>query len=404
MDLPDLVTSTLGPDESVAARVALGSEDVLFIADQRSLVYRAEGLLSDESVEEYPHDAERVTVSEGRRKSKITLDYGLDGERTLTIPADHLSDTLRYVLAGVLDVTGVLEGDEEVTRAFRFSELSLVITTRRVVKHIGAPVWDEDFETYHYEDVTDLTFEEGSVATSVVLTLGDRQERFKTPNEQARAVREGLETVLLAYHDVESLEELRVQQAPETDTEDADAVESDPFGGGPDPLGANPTDLPDEAVETADPDARNAARETNGHDRASAERAGASAETSAKPAETDAGRVETDTGRNGTGAGRRGADSISVGSGDAVGANSAGAGGGDAPAQSGSASDPGEAVQTNADEGFEGSGFEAAGPIDEDRLSDEVAALREAVERQNDQLQKQQQTIEKLIEELRRGR
>ncbi len=38
--------------------------------------------------------------------------------------------------------------------------------------------WDEDFEEYRFDDVTDLQFEEGSVATSVVMTVNERPRAF----------------------------------------------------------------------------------------------------------------------------------------------------------------------------------------------------------------------------------
>ena len=78
MSLPDALTSALG-EEPAVAEVSLGGDDILAVTPTRTLVYRAEGLLSDEAVEEYPHDAERLTLSEGRRKAKLTMEYGLDG-------------------------------------------------------------------------------------------------------------------------------------------------------------------------------------------------------------------------------------------------------------------------------------------------------------------------------------
>jgi len=245
MSLPEIVQSTLD-GESVAARVGLGGDDLLLVTPTRTLVYRAEGLLSDEAVEEYPHDAEHVGVSEGRRKAKITLDYGLDGERTFSVPTKQLDQVLHPVLAGVFNARGITDSGETVKQTYRFSELTVVITSARLVRHIGAAVWDEEYEEYHFDDVTDLDFEEGSVATSVVLTVDGRQERFKTPNDQARAVREGLVSAVCAYHGVDDLEELRAATAPAEDDEttsdadaDADADESGgtvSFGDGPGPL------------------------------------------------------------------------------------------------------------------------------------------------------------------------
>jgi len=248
MSLPEIVQSTLD-GESVAARVGLGGDDLLLVTPTRTLVYRAEGLLSDEAVEEYPHDAERVGVSEGRRKAKVTLDYGLDGERTFSVPTKQLDQVLHPVLAGVFNARGITDPGETVKQTYRFSELTIVITSARLVRHIGAAVWDEEYEEYHFGDVTDLDFEEGSVATSVVLTVGGRQERFKTPNDQARAVREGLVSAVCAYHNVDSVEELRAATAEDEDEDEgdesvADSEEGDTvsFGDGPDPLDTSGVD------------------------------------------------------------------------------------------------------------------------------------------------------------------
>jgi len=324
MSHPDIVQSALG-DESVAARVDLGGEDALFATPTRTLVYRAEGLLSDETVEEYEHLAERIDVSEGRRKAKVAFDYGLDGEKTLSLPAGKLEETLHPILSGYLISAGVTDPGETLEGTFRFSELTLVVTSERLVKHIGTAVWDEDFEEFHYDGVTDLTFEEGNVATSVVLTLDGRQERFKTPNDSARAVREALESAVLAYHDVVSVEELRAEQADDED-DDADG-DASVFGSGPEPLSANGNDAADEAAASA-----------------------------------------------GTGA--------------------AGANGQETATES--------ATTASA---FDESGFESAASADgEGEVSEELAALREAVEEQSRRIERQEELIEQLIAELRQGR
>ncbi|MEF8856541.1 MAG: hypothetical protein V5A16_03875 [Haloplanus sp.] len=258
MSLPEIVQSTLD-GESVAARVGLGGDDLLLVTPTRTLVYRAEGLLSDEAVEEYPHDAEHVGVSEGRRKAKITLDYGLDGERTFSVPTKQLDQVLHPVLAGVFNARGITDTGETVKQTYRFSELTIVITSARLVRHIGAAVWDEEYEEYHFDDVTDLDFEEGSVATSVVITVDGRQERFKTPNDQARAVREGLVSAVCAYHGVDDIDELREATAP-SDEEGESAPDADAdteggtvsFGDGPDPLDTSGVDDAEETSDTGD--------------------------------------------------------------------------------------------------------------------------------------------------------
>jgi hypothetical protein len=330
MSLPEIVQSSLD-GESVAARVGLGGEDRLLVTPTRTLVYRAEGLLSDETVEEFPHDAEHVGVSEGRRKSTITLDYGLDGERTFSVPTKTLDQVLHPVLAGVLNAAGITDPGETIKQTFRFSELTIVVTSSRLVRHIGEAVWDEEYDEYHFDDVTDLDFEEGSVATAVVLTVGGRQERFKAPNDSARALREALVDAVCAHHGVDDLDALREAAAPDDEddtpvpsTEDAEAeatAESDdrvPFDDGLDPLGAGDSQSDGDRAADADGD-----RETQSTD----------------------------------------AD----------------------------------------DSGFGDSGFESTG-VDDPAVARELAALREAVEAQNERLERQQRTIRQLIEELRQGR
>jgi hypothetical protein len=318
MDLPGAVRSVVG-DESVAARVSLGGDDLLLVTPSRTVVYRAEGLLSDESVEEFGHDVERIAVEESRRKATLRLDYGTDGERTLSLPRSRVDDALHPIVAGVLVAGGVTEPGETVARTFRFSELTVVVTSARLVKHVGGAVWDEDYEEYPFDDVTDLRFEEGSHGTAVVLRMGDRQERFKAPNDRARELREALVEAVLAHHGVDSLEALRAAtEAAETTAEADDATTDDVGVDGLSPLGgddgADGGSLPDLDV-------------VGGEDDATADAGGD-------------GRATTDTG-------------------------------------------------------------DAAPDAD---VATELAALREAVERQGERIDAQRDLIDRLIEELRRGR
>lgn len=220
MDIPDLVQQELG-DEEIRAGVNLGDEDAVCFTPTRTLVYRGEGLLSDETVDAYPYDFERLTVSEGRRKTKLTLVY-VDSKRELGVPNDRATPVLERLLEGQLRTAETIAADESVTGVFRFSELTLVVTERRLLKHVGNVTWDADFEAYPFDAVTGLDFEEGSVATAIVLQVGDRPERIKAPAEQARSVRETLEQSLFAFHEVSSLEELNAAVGPDTDEEESE--------------------------------------------------------------------------------------------------------------------------------------------------------------------------------------
>ncbi|GAB3417810.1 hypothetical protein GCM10027435_16950 [Haloparvum alkalitolerans] len=375
-DLPSMLAGAVD-GEDVVAHVDLGGEDALAVTPTRTLVYRADGLLSDESVTEYPHDVERIDVSEGRRKAKIQLEYGLDGTETITVPTKRVDDALHPILAGVLSAAGLTDPGESVLRTFRFSELTLIVTSDRLVKHVGSAVWDEEYEEFHFDDVTGLDFEEGTVATSVVLTHAGRQERFKAPNESKRAVREALIDAICEYHDVGSPAELRAKRADTAeDGNDADrgGASTTDFGDGPDPLSASPA-AEDEGSE---PEASAEAAET-------AESVG-----SAAPATPEGTTAPEDSAAEATpDADPLVSDPVETG---ASGAEPAESEGPDAAA-----------AEPEQGDGFGGSGFEPAG-VEEESLADEVAALRETVEAQSEQLDRQAELIEQLIEELRRGR
>lgn len=245
MDVPALVQSSLG-DEDVAAHVSLKGEDALFVTPTRTLLYTAEGLLSDESVSEFPHDAEGVDVSEGRRKAKVTLDYGLDGEESFSLPSGSLDDALHPILAGVLNAADVTDPGETVKRTYRFSELTLVVTSDRVVKHIGSAVWGPEYEEIAFATVTGLSTEDGNVSSQLVLETTERTERIKAPNEQFRAVREAVEDAVFAYHGVDSAAELATVGGSDDAGGGSGAVS---FGGGVDPIDTSGVGEDDETAE-----------------------------------------------------------------------------------------------------------------------------------------------------------
>lgn len=245
MNVPALVQSSLG-DEDVAAHVPLKGEDAVFVTPTRTLVYTADGLLSDESVDEFPHDAEGIGVSEGRRKATVTLDYGLDGEESFSVPSGKLDDVLHPILAGVLNAADVTQPGETVKRTYRFSELTLVVTSDRVVKHVGAAVWGTDYEEIDYETVTGIDVEEGNVSSQLVLETTARTQRIKAPNEQFRDVRETVEDAVYAYHDAASAAEF---ERMNVDEDAGAATEEVSFDSGVEPIDTSGVGEDDEAAE-----------------------------------------------------------------------------------------------------------------------------------------------------------
>ena len=434
MSVPGIVQSALG-DEQVAARVGLGGEDELFVTPSRILIYRGEGLLSDEDIEEYTPNAERVLVKEGRRKGKIVLEHDLEGDRSFSVPLSRLDDALHPVLAGVLNAAGVTEPGETVKQTYRFSELTLIVTSRRLVKHIGAPVWDADYEEYQFEDATGLDFEQGSVATQIVLEVGGRRERIKAPNEQAPEVRAHLEEALFEFYDVSSMAEFDAAVAEAEDDpepEPSTATDEVAFAGGVDPLDAGgdddsepgtvdathpgasvATDAGTAGTGTAESGATNTAggdsiddliaetgdvggtADTEGTEAAGSQ-AGAAADQAAGTTPTGTGADSTASGPDSTGTAEADA---TADSGPEAGADSGSEAGADSGPKAGA-----DATATDADAtaAVEEPSTEAGEALDNEELTERLDEIARAVNKQNRLLERHQETIEQLIEELQR--
>lgn len=251
MSEPDLVTAHLG-DEDVLATVNLSGEDRLFITPTRSLLYEAEGLISDESVSEFSHDIESIAVSRGRRKTTIELNYPLDGTKTFRVPNRTLDSVLHYLVAGVLNARSITNPGEIVRAVYLFNELTVVITSERVVTNVGASVWDQDHDEYPYGDLTGLEFEEGDVATQIVMYVNGRSQRIKAPKSEAKRVSHELRQAVFEYFDVSSMPELG--DVLQDDTNDASDKPSEyPFEDAVEPLNVSSTDQSsDDAVVAVD--------------------------------------------------------------------------------------------------------------------------------------------------------
>jgi len=393
METPGAVAELIG-EEEVHAHVALEGPgaDALYVTPTRTVAYDGEGLLSDESVSEIPHDAERVTVSEGRRKATITLSYGLDGDRSVVVPAPQVEAALHPLLAGVLAARGITEEDETIGHTYRFSELTLVVTSHRVVKHVGSAVWDEaEHEEIALGDVRDLGIEEGDVSTQIVIETTGRQERIKTPAEGARQVHADIEDALLAYHGVGSYEQFRENVTAEA-VEDADAAPraGDATGfveSGLDPISISGADSSAAAGDTA-ADPPEAPTDTS--------------DATADPSETSVDAGDTTTGSSDTAA-----ESVERSTDGSASTATPDRGSEPDPERSGTvpAADSGEEDDATADEsgGFAGSPFESAATRqapDPEAVEAELRALDNALARQADLIEGQRAAVEALLEEL----
>jgi hypothetical protein len=357
MEIPDLVRDALG-GEDIELGVNLGDEDVVYLTPTRTLLYRAEGLLSDEKAREFPHDVEGLDVKEGRRKTKFVLEY-VEGTRTFGVPSGRDGAVLELLLTGILRADDVADPDESVAGAFRFSELVLIVTDKRVVRHIGSAVWTEDFEEYPFADLTGLSFEQGNVATEVILEVEGRPKRIKTPNERARRVQQVVENAVFDFYEVGSLERLNATIGVDEETEsDGSNGRSDiDIGGGIDPLVSG-----DESGR----EDRSSERHTADGSAESGSRSGSQShpETGTDPTSGSAGTREqsADAGGGRSTGGQSGASRSAAGQSD------------------------------------------VASQRDLNAVEAQLTELTTAVERHNELLEQQQRTINKLIEELREGR
>jgi len=344
-ELPDLLSEAVG-DAAIIDTVDVGGGDAIAVTPERTHLYRSEGLLRDESVETFEHAVERLSVRTKRRKSSIEL-VTMEDQTSFTVPSDVADSVVESMMEGILLTTGVVTPEEELSALFRFSELTVVVTDRRLFEHVGNAVWDGEFETVEYAELTGLDFERGSVATQVVLETEDRRRRVKVPNEHAGTVRQRIEAAVLAFHDVASIGAFRAKHAEPEEEDRADGDPTDSIGAGTDSAEQSGTNGSGSDSDRGSTDGRSAV--TTGR---------------SLPADQDpSGAVY-----------RRDAGADAAASGDSETRSTADGDGGPDPA------------------------------AEIDALSERVEALSEQVERQTELIETQQDLLERLVDELRRGR
>ncbi len=215
MDVPGIVRERLG-DERRMTSVNIGGDDRVYVTPPQTLVYHSSGLFSRESIDEYSHDARRFDVSADRREASFAFEYA-DGVRGFSVPRERIETILPPVLAGVLQTSGRIESDESIEESYRFGERTLVVTDRRVLTSVGEAVWDRDHESYEYESITDLRFED-----ALVIEISGQSRRIELSGDGRREAYETVEGALLAYHGVDSVEKLP-QEGSEHDQSQTDS-------------------------------------------------------------------------------------------------------------------------------------------------------------------------------------
>ena len=372
MDIPDLVQQALGGEE-IQAGVSLGDEDAVCFTPTRALVYSGDGLISDEGVDEYPLEVERLGLKRGRRKTKFVFQY-IDGRRSFSVPSKRGEDVLERLLEGVLRIESVLDERESVAGVYLFSELTLVVAEKRVVKHVGEALWDEDYEVYDFAEVTGLEFERTSVATRIVLDIRGHPQRVKVPNDDAALLRRTLQEALFEFHDVESLEKLNRRLGEDDEVDDVAATdETDDltFGSDIDPLVTEREEDLAKGVENPF-----AAESTPEADPAE----GSDDPTGAGPKEDDSGDETTDEGSTEVDVTAEFVDDPDPEAGD----------------------DGADSGSDAADAGGEASAVPSDVATREDvrAVADRLEELTDAVDRQNELLERQHRAMKQLVERL----
>ena len=361
MEIPDRIRQQLG-DEELESAVNLGDEDLICFTPTRTLLYRGEGLISDDSLDIYEHNVERLDVSEGRRKTSFTLTY-VDREERFTVSRGRTDAVLERLLAGVLDTADVIESEESIEGVFRFSELTLVITDKRIVKHIGTYLWDADYEEFAFANVTGLEFEEGSVATYIVIAVDGRPQRIKAPRSDAELVRRTLTAALFAYYDVETLTQLNEMIGASSPSDEQPSISSDiELDDSIAPL-VTPDDGDDaDSLITSEDDAIERLSTDSNEEEGETQATTQAAETAdTTPSATDSDRETT---------------TVHESNGDETTPRT-------------------ETQQTVQSES-------AVNPDDIEAIKSRLATLTTVAKRQNKLLKQQQQTIDQLVEELKR--
>jgi hypothetical protein len=398
MDVPGIVRERLA-DERRMTSVNVGGDDRVYVTPPKTLVYRAAGLFSSESIEEFPHDVGRFDVSADRREATFAFEYE-HGVEAFSAPRERIETILPPVLAGVLRTTGLIDPDEEIEESYRFGDRTLVVTDRRLLTAVGEAVWDREHDSYDYDRITDLRFED-----DLRIDVDGRPRYIELTGDGRREAYEILEDALCAYHGVASTDQLADRTAESTATErttestttdrtasdrtgeatadpasaesaertsarDPDDAQHEPAGHSGDETDGQPTEQPsrsrfepDESTEPLIPEATESDREpaepTEPNRSSEPNRDSAEVDRASEP---DRRSVEPHRGPSEP---RRGS------------------GGSDDEPDNGPAS---------AEDGG------GSGTTDVDRLTDEVDALRDHVERQTELLERQQETLERLAE------
>ena len=211
MDIPSLLSDSIGEEEKIVSRVLVASGTHMITTTERVFIHREEGIINSEIFEEYGLNVDQISIFSDKRKARVVLNYGLEGTREFSLYAKYYDRIVDPLVRGVLKATGVVESGELIRHVYRYGQLTIVLTDKQFLKHIGVALWSRDYENFNYEDVSRVDIEKGGVSAEILIEYKGRMQRIKTDKERARLIcvqaRNGL-ALYKGYKDYQEYEKM----------------------------------------------------------------------------------------------------------------------------------------------------------------------------------------------------
>ena len=188
MDIPSLLSDSIKEGEKIVSRVLIASGTHMITTTERVFIHREEGIINNEIFEEYSLGVDQISVFSDRRKARIVLNYGLEGTREFSVYAKYYDRIVDPLVRGVLKATRVVQSGELIRHVYRYGQLTIVLTDKQFLKHIGVALWSRDYESYQYEDIARIDIEKGGVSAEILIEHKGRMHRIKTDKERARLI------------------------------------------------------------------------------------------------------------------------------------------------------------------------------------------------------------------------
>lgn len=208
MSLPAGVSGLVDEDELIDD-VALDGHRSLYVTPAKAVTFRERSLFTEESVDVYPTDIDRLLLEEGKRQSTVTFEYPDGQSSSLELPTEAMAPALKALLASATRATGAIPTDETILDLYRFNELTVILTDRRLLKHVGWAMWAASHDQIDYTDVRNIRVEQGQVSTGVNIDTDDGSDRLKIPHDTADDFVARLKSAVCDFHGIDDIGVLR---------------------------------------------------------------------------------------------------------------------------------------------------------------------------------------------------